>query len=160
MNILNTNPFDRDKYYMGRAFNLAKQAFQEDEVPIGCIIVYKNKIIAQSYNQIEKLRDVTAHAEMIALTQAESYLNTKWLQGCSLYVTIEPCIMCSYAITLSRLEQVIIGAKEQRTGGFGSVLDVNRYSLNPEVKVRKGVLEEDCKSLMQNFFRKKRGIRK
>jgi tRNA(adenine34) deaminase len=158
--MLGLDPRERDSYFMTKALNLAQRAFDEGEVPVGCIIVYQGKIIAQAYNQVERLSDVTAHAEMIALTQAESYLNTKWLRGCVLYVTIEPCIMCSYAVTLSRLDQVVLGAAEQRTGGLGSVIDVNRYSLNPEVKVKRGVLEKDCKLLMQRFFQERRGIKK
>lgn len=154
--MFNLSVFEKEQYYMKKALGLAEQAFEEEEVPIGCVIVHDNRIIAKSYNQTEKLKDVTAHAEMIAITQAENYRGSKWLRGCSVYVTIEPCLMCSYALTLSRVEKVVIGCEEKRTGGFGSVLDVNRYSLNPDVKVRRGVLRDKCKELMQRFFKVKR----
>lgn len=147
---------ERDLCYMGKALSLAERAFDEDEVPIGCIIVYENKIIAKAYNQVEKLKDSTAHAEMIAITQAESYLQSKWLKGCSLYVTIEPCLMCADAIVLSRIDKVLFGVSEPKTGAFGSVIDINKIGLNHQVDIVSGILGGRSRELMQRFFQAKR----
>lgn len=143
-------------YYMGKAIELAKQAMKEDEVPVGCVIVCEDRIIGKAYNQVERLRDNTAHAEMIAITQAESYLQSKWLKGCFLYVTIEPCFMCAYALVLCRISQVFLGAREPKTGAFGSIIDINKLNLNHYIKVTSGILEEECRALMRDFFKHKR----
>ncbi|HPL82976.1 MAG TPA: nucleoside deaminase, partial [Candidatus Omnitrophota bacterium] len=95
-----------DEIYIFEALKEAKKAFQEDEVPVGAVIVYKNRIIARGYNQVERLKDPTAHAEMIALTSATNYLGTKWLNGSTLYVTIEPCSMCAGALVLARIKKI------------------------------------------------------
>ena len=141
---------------MMKALQQAEQALGEDEVPIGAVIVYKKKIIAQAHNQIECLNDPTAHAEMIAITQAASFLKSKWLKGCSLYVTIEPCSMCAGALVLSRIERVIFGADDPKTGAFGSKMDINTLKLNHKIKVKRGVLEKDCARILKAFFKKKR----
>ena len=141
---------------MGKALQQAELAYREDEVPVGAIIVYQDKIIAKAHNQVECLNDPTAHAEMIAITQAASYLKSKWLKGCKLYVTIEPCLMCAGALVLSRIEKVIFGADDPKTGAFGSKIDVNTLGLNHKIKIKRKVLEEECAYILQMFFKQKR----
>jgi len=141
---------------MQRALLQAEYAKKEDEVPVGALIVYKDKIIAKSYNQVECLKDPAAHAEMIAITQACSFLKSKWLKKCSLYVTIEPCSMCAGALILSRIDKVIFGASDPKTGAFGSKLDINTLGLNHKIKIKKGVLEDKCAAILQEFFKEKR----
>ena len=146
----------KDDIYMGKALQQAELAFREDEVPVGAIIVYQDKIIAKAHNQIECLNDPTAHAEMIAITQAASYLKSKWLKSCKLYVTIEPCLMCAGALVLSRIEKVIFGADDPKTGAFGSKIDINTLGLNHKIKIKRKVLEEECAYILQMFFKQKR----
>ena len=146
----------KDELFMGKALQQALYAFDADEVPVGAIIVYNNRIIAKAYNQVELLKDPTAHAEMIAITQAASYLGSKWLEKCTLYVTIEPCSMCAGALILSRISRVVFGARDPKTGAFGSKIDINRLRLNHKLKVKKGVLETDCAQLLSEFFKIKR----
>ena len=141
---------------MGKALQQAEIAYREDEVPVGAIIVYQDKIIAKAHNQIECLKDPTAHAEMIAITQAASYLKSKWLKGCKLYVTIEPCLMCAGALVLSRIEKVIFGADDPKTGAFGSKIDVNTLGLNHKIKIKRKVLEAESAQVLQMFFKNKR----
>lgn len=143
--------------YMSEALKEAKRAFAEDEVPVGAIVVYERKIIARGYNQIERLKDPTAHAEMLALTSATNFLGRKWLNGASMYVTIEPCSMCAGALILSRIKNLYFGAKDPKTGACGSVTKIiNHKKSNHKVKVQQGILEEECSSLLKEFFRKKR----
>jgi len=146
-----------DELYMAEALKEAQKAFDKDEVPVGCVIVYKSKIIARAHNQVELLKDPTAHAEMIALTSAASYLNSKWLNDVSLYATIEPCSMCAGALVLARIKNLIYGASDPKTGACGSVTNiVNNKKLNHRIKVKKGVLEAECSLLLKEFFKKKR----
>lgn len=146
-----------DEIYMSEAIKEAKKAFEEDEVPIGCVIVYKRRIIARSYNQVEKLSDPTAHAEILAITQAANYLKTKWLNSVSLYVTIEPCSMCAGAMVLARVKNLVYGAGDPKTGACGTVVNVvGNERLNHRIKVKKEVLKEECSSLLKEFFKKKR----
>lgn len=145
-----------DEQYMRQALKQARYAFDEDEVPVGAVIVCDDRIIARSYNQIEKLKDPTAHAEMITITQATSFLKSKWLKKCSLYVTIEPCSMCAGALILSRIKRVVFGASDLKTGAFGSKLDVNTLGLNHKIKVKRGVLEKESAVILQEFFKNKR----
>lgn len=146
-----------DEIYMSEAIKEAKKAFEEDEVPIGCVIVYKRRIIARSYNQVEKLSDPTAHAEILAITQAANYLKTKWLNSVSLYVTIEPCSMCAGAIILARIKNLVYGADDPKAGACGTVVNVvGNERLNHRIKVKKEVLKEECSSLLKEFFKKKR----
>ena len=146
-----------DEIYMSEAVKEAEKAFSENEVPVGAVVVYKGKIIARGHNQVERLKDPTAHAEMLALTSASNYLNAKWLNGCSLYVTIEPCSMCAGALVLSRLKNLYFGAKDPKTGACGSVINiVNHKKLNHRVKIRGGILEKECGALLKEFFKKKR----
>ena len=106
------------EYFMKKALDLAKQAFEENEVPIGAIIVSKEKIIGKGYNQVEKLGDATAHAEMIAITSAADFLNSKYLKNCTLYVTVEPCVMCGGALKWSQIDKIVYGASEDKFGFF------------------------------------------
>jgi tRNA(adenine34) deaminase len=142
---------------MAEALKEARKAFGEDEVPVGAVIVYNGKIIARGHNQVEQLQDSTAHAEIIALTAAENYLRIKWLIGVSMYVTIEPCSMCAGALVLSRIKNLYFGAKDPKTGACGSVVNiVNNKKLNHHIKVKSGILRQDCSILLKEFFKKKR----
>ena len=114
--------FKKDILYMQEALKEAQKAFAEDEVPVGAVIVSDGKIIGRGHNQIERLKDPTAHAEMIALTSAANYLNTKWLNQASLYVTIEPCSMCAGALVLARIKNLYFGASDPKTGACGSII--------------------------------------
>ena len=145
-----------DEKLMSKALHEAQAAFKEDEVPVGAIILYQGKVISQARNQIEKLKDITAHAEILAITQAEKYLGTKWLKGCKMYVTLEPCTMCAGALILSRIDEVVFGANDDKTGAFGSKLNLNQLKLNHRIKISKGVLKDKCGKLLSEFFRKKR----
>ena len=148
---------DKDNSYMQEALKEAIKAQDKDEVPVGCIIVHKDRIIARAHNQVETLKDPTAHAEMIAITQATSALGSKWLQGAVVYVTIEPCLMCAGALTLARIKQVIFGAKDLKTGALGSVFNISKSNrLNHKLEVQSGILEQDCSFLISEFFKKKR----
>jgi tRNA(adenine34) deaminase len=158
MNDILAKTQDHD-YFMAKALKLAKKAKEEGEVPVGCLIVKDKKIIAQAYNQVEKLNDSTAHAEMIAITQAEAFLKSKWLKGCSLYVTIEPCFMCACALVLCRIDKVFFATPEPRSGAFGSVADINRLGLNHRIKVSSGIRSQESAALIQGFFFAKRQIR-
>jgi len=146
-----------DEIYMSEALKQAQEAAKEDEVPVGCVIVHERRIIARGHNQIERLKDPTAHAEMIALTSGANYLGGKWLNGAVIYVTIEPCSMCAGALVLSRIKRLVFGAKDPKTGACGSVLNiVNHKKLNHRVKVQGGVLAKECGALLTEFFKKKR----
>jgi len=142
--------------FMREALKLARIARDKDEVPIGAVVVYGNKIIAKGYNQVEELCDPTAHAEMIAITSATSFLKSKWLKDCTLYVTIEPCVMCASALILSRIKEVVWGADDVKAGAFGSKIDVNKLKLNHQIKVKKGILSEECSQIIRDFFKQKR----
>ncbi|UCH12050.1 MAG: nucleoside deaminase [Candidatus Omnitrophota bacterium] len=149
----------KDEIYMKEALKEAVKAQQKDEVPIGCVIVHKDRIIARAHNQVETLKDPTAHAEMIAITQAAAGLKSKWLQGATVYVTIEPCIMCTGALILARIKQLVFGAKDPKTGACGSVFDIPKEkNLNHRFKIKSGMMKEDCASLLSGFFKKKRKL--
>ena len=142
---------------MNYAFREAERAFEEGEIPVGCIIVFQNSIIAKAHNQIETLKDPTAHAEIIAVTSAAEYLQSKVLAGCTMYVTLEPCVMCAGAIVLSKLENLFFGAYDFKSGACGSVFNVtNNDSLNHRVNVLGGVLDEKCREILKSFFDVKR----
>ncbi|MFA5430278.1 MAG: tRNA adenosine(34) deaminase TadA [Candidatus Omnitrophota bacterium] len=148
---------DMDLFFMREAVKEARKAFDEDEVPVGCVIVHKKKIIARAHNQIERLKDPTGHAEMLALTAAANALEMKWLNQSSVYVTIEPCAMCSGALVLARVEKLFYGADDPKTGACGSVFNItDNRRLNHRIKVRKGLLAEECGALVSGFFAKKR----
>lgn len=135
---------------MKQALRQAEQAFAEDEVPIGAIVVANNQIIGKGYNQVEKLNDPTAHAEMLAITAASAFLSSKYLNECELYVTVEPCIMCYGAIKNARIKIIQIGCLEPKHGFSNFITNFKNVDLSH------GVLEDECKVLMQTFFEKKR----
>lgn len=141
-----------DEYYMKQAIEEAKMAFEIDEVPIGCVIVLNDRIIARSFNKVEKLKDPTAHAELMAITQACNLINSKYLNEATLYVTVEPCLMCIGSIVWARIGRVVYGIGEEKSGFSSYVNNLN----NPNIKVDGGVLAEECRSLMQTFFSRKR----
>jgi tRNA(adenine34) deaminase len=149
--------FQLHDYYMREALKLARRAADADEVPVGAVIVHGRDIIARAHNQVEVLKDPTAHAEMIAITQAADYLGSKWLHECVMYVTIEPCCMCSGALVLSRLGKVFYGAADPKTGACGSVVDIVRNkALNHQIEVLGGLLQDECSIMISDFFKKKR----
>jgi len=139
---------------MRQALHEAQNAFKEDEVPIGAVIVLKNKIIARGYNQTEKLNDPTAHAEMIALTSAFNYLNSKYLPEAALYVTIEPCLMCAGALYWSKIGHIIYGAADEKNGYRKTTGTTSPF--HPKTKIRQGILSDECEQLIKDFFREKR----
>jgi len=145
-----------DQIYMSEALKEAEKAFEIDEVPVGAVIVHKGRVIARAHNQIRLLKDPTAHAEIIAITQAAAYFNNERLSDCTAYVTIEPCTMCAGALVLARVGRLVFGARDSKTGAFGSVIDVNKKKLNHKISVTKGVSEEECGALIKEFFKKKR----
>lgn len=145
--------------FMKIALREAKRAFDKDEVPIGAVIIHNNKVIAKAFNQTEMLHDPTAHAEMIAITSAANYLNTKNLSDCDLYVTIEPCAMCAGAILLAKIRTVYFGSFETKFGAAGSIFNIlgtKKYNHSPEVY--SGLMEMESKYLLQEFFKSKRYI--
>ena len=143
--------------YMSEALKEAKRAFEDDEVPVGAIIVHQGRIISRGYNQIERLKDPTAHAEMLAITSATNFLGSKWLNEADLYVTIEPCSMCAGALVLARLKHVYYGAKDPKTGACGSVVNIiNHKKLNHRISAKGGILGEECGLLLSEFFKRKR----
>ena len=146
-----------DEYFMGQALVEARKAFEEDEVPVGAIIVHEDKVIAKAHNQNETLKDPTAHAEMIAMTQAAAYLERRRLSGCTMYCTIEPCPMCAGALVLARIDRLVYGALDDKSGACGSLYDiVQDKRLNHRVSTTKGVLEKQCRDIIQRFFKEKR----
>ena len=146
-----------DNYYMKLAVKEAEKAFDSDEVPVGAVAVYKNKIVGRAFNQTRLLKDPTAHAEMLALTQAAEALKTERLPGLALYVTLEPCPMCVGAMILARIERLVFGAREKKTGACGSVVHLLADAeWNHHFKIEEGLLEFESAALLQEFFKKKR----
>lgn len=141
-----------DEYFMRQALNEAKAAFDKDEVPVGAVIVCQGRIIARAHNLTEALNDVTAHAEMQAVTAASNVLGGKYLKDCTLYVTLEPCPMCAGGLLWSQISRIVYGAKDEKRGY--SLFSPNL--LHPKTQVLSGVLEEECTSLMKDFFKKTR----
>ncbi len=153
--------FSQQRVFMQQALAQAEIAAEQDEVPVGVVIVHNDQIIAKAYNQVELLKDPTAHAEMIAITQASNALACKWLYECVMYVTIEPCSMCAGAIVLARMKKVHFGASDPKTGACGSVINITQNNqLNHHVEVSGGVFEEECGGLMSHFFELKRKTKK
>ena len=140
-----------DDYFMKEALKEAKRAFEQDEVPVGAVIVSHDKIIARAHNLTERLLDVTAHAEMQAITAASNYLGSKFLNDCTLYVTLEPCSMCAGALYWARLGKVVFGAKDEKRGFINK-----KGELHPKTELISGILEDDCSNLIIEYFRKKR----
>ena len=143
--------------WMQYALKEAEKAYYKDEIPLGAVIVFENRIIAKGHNQVETLRDPTAHAEMIAITSAAEYLSSKVLLGCTMYVTLEPCAMCAGAIVLAKLDALYFGAFDNKSGACGSVLNVtNNSSLNHQLSVTGGILDDKCREILRSFFEVKR----
>ncbi len=147
---------DNHEYYMKLALKEAVKALEEDEVPVGAVIVHEGHVIARAHNQRERLKDPTAHAEMIAITQAAAYLENWRLEGATLYVTKEPCVMCAGAMVQARLTNLVYGAADEKGGACGSVVNlVEEPRLNHRVKVTRGVLAEEAAGLLREFFRER-----
>lgn len=145
------------EYYMREALKEAVKAFEADEVPVGAIIVHKGEIIAKAHNQIKTLKDPTAHAEIIAITQAANFLQNERLTDCIMYSTLEPCSMCAGAMVLSRIESLVYAAKDPKTGAHNSVFKIlDNRKLNHRVKVKRGILENEAGSLIKEFFKVRR----
>ena len=142
-----------DIRYMRKAREEARMAFEEDEVPVGAVVVCRGRVIARAHNLTERLTDVTAHAEMQAITAAQEALGGKYLNECTLYVSVEPCIMCAGAIGWAQMGRVVYGAADPKRG-FSTFAP---QALHPKTLVEKGLLENECAALMQSFFRRKRG---
>lgn len=142
----------KDEEYMRKALMEAQRAFDEDEIPIGAIIVCQDRIISRAHNLTEMLHDVTAHAEMQAITSGANLLGGKYLKDCTLYVTVEPCVMCAGAIGWAQISRVVYGAADEKRGYRKYAPD----ALHPKTTVTSGVLEDECKALMQDFFQQKR----
>jgi|SRR5690554_446883 tRNA(adenine34) deaminase len=146
-----------DTSFMQQALRQAELAFDAGEVPIGCVIVKDAKVIAKGYNQIEMLKDATAHAEILAIGSASSAVENWRLNDCTMYVTLEPCPMCAGAILNSRISRLVYGSKDTRFGGCGGTIDVlSNNALNREIIVESGVLADECLGLIRLFFQKMR----
>ncbi|WP_115462721.1 nucleoside deaminase [Winogradskyella aurantiaca] len=145
-------PFD-DAYFMKKALQEAQLAYDKDEVPVGAVIVVDNQIIGRGHNLTEQLNDVTAHAEMQAITAATNFLGGKYLNNCTLYVTLEPCQMCAGALYWSQISRIVFGASDDKRG-FRKL----QTQLHPKTQVSMGVLEDDCSRLLTSFFVKKRSL--
>lgn len=146
-----------DAYFMSEALRMAARAHEAEEVPIGAVVVREGKIIARAFNQVELLKDATAHAEMLALTQAEAALGDWRLMDCDLFVTKEPCPMCAGALVHVRMRRVVFGCADPRGGAAGGLLNLlQNPSLNHQCDVTAGVLRDECAELLQSFFRAKR----
>ncbi len=142
---------------MNYAFREAERAFEEGEVPVGCVVVFQNSIIAKAHNQVEALKDPTAHAEIIAITSAANYLQSKVLTGCDIFVTLEPCVMCAGAIVHSKIDNLYFGAYDFKSGACGSVMNItSNDALNHKVNVLGGVLDEKCREILKSFFEVRR----
>lgn len=146
-----------DHYFMGEALRQAARAYEAEEVPVGAVIVRGGRIIARAFNQVEQLKDATAHAEMLALTQAESAVGDWRLTDCTLYVTKEPCPMCAGAIVHTRLARVVFGAPDPKAGAAGSALNLLQFaSLNHRCEITAGVRDAECRAMLRNFFLEQR----
>jgi len=149
-----------NEYFMREALRLANKAVEADEVPVGAVVVREGKIIGRAYNQVELLKDATAHAEMLAVTQAEAAVGDWRLTDCDLYVTKEPCAMCAGALVHTRVRRVIFGCADPVAGAAGSVINLLQMStLNHRCDIASGVLENECAAILRDFFREKRGAR-
>ena len=141
-----------DEYFMKMALKEAETAFEAEEVPVGAVVVFQDRIIARAHNLCERLNDVTAHAEMQAITSAMNLLGAKYLSGCTIYVTVEPCIMCAGALGWSQISRIVYGAADEKRG----------YSLfspsplHPKTEVTRGIMQKECSELMTSFFKRKR----
>ena len=141
-----------DNYFMKQAIAEAQLAMEKDEIPVGAVIVSQQRIIARAHNQTEVLKDVTAHAEMLAITSASAHLGAKYLQDCTLYITLEPCVMCAGALRWSQIGKIVYGASDDKSG-FSRI---GRELLHPKTKVAFGIKHEECAEMMTAFFKKRR----
>jgi tRNA(adenine34) deaminase len=147
-----------DEHFMREALRQAVKAYEAEEVPVGAVVVRAGKIIGRACNQVELLKDATAHAEMLALTQAEASVGDWRLTDCDLYVTKEPCVMCAGALVHVRMRRVVFGCADLRSGGAGGIMNLLQHpALNHHCDITSGVLQNECAAILQNFFRKKRG---
>ena len=140
-----------DEYFMKQALQEAEIAKEKTEVPVGCIIVFKDRIIARGHNLTEQLYDVTAHAEMQAITSAANFLGGKYLKNCTIYVTLEPCVMCAGALTWAQISKVVIGARDENRGFINK-----KILLHSKTEIITGVLENECSTIIKEFFKEKR----
>lgn len=143
-----------DEYYMQQALKEAQKAYTDGEIPVGAVVVMNERIIARGYNQVERLNDPTAHAEVIALTSAFNFLGAKYLPEAAIYITVEPCLMCAGALYWSKITKIVWGADDEKNGH--KRITGNNWPFHPKAEIVKGILKEDCALLMQNFFRDKR----
>jgi tRNA(adenine34) deaminase len=143
-----------DENFMRLALVQARNAFEEDEVPVGAIVVMSGRVIARGYNQVEKLNDPTAHAEIIALTSAFNYLGSKYLPEATIYITVEPCLMCSGAMYWSKIGRVVYGAADEKNGYLHITRDHSPF--HPKTGITRGILAQECAALMKDFFKNKR----
>lgn len=149
------------EYFMKEALKEAKKAYKELEIPVGCVIVKDGEIIARAHNQKEKKKDTTKHAEILAIQKASKKIDAWRLENCEMYVTLEPCSMCAGALIQSRIKKVYIGAMDEKTGSCGSVLNLlDDYKFNHHVESEIGLLEEDCRRILKDFFLELRKIKK
>jgi tRNA(adenine34) deaminase len=143
-----------DSYFMGEALRLARRAWERDEVPVGAVIVHQGRIIARAFNEVEQLKDATAHAEMLAITQATAAIGDWRLSDCDLFVTKEPCPMCAGAMVHARLKRIVFGCPSEKDGAAGSVLNLLQHPrLNHRCDITSGVRHEECAQMLQAFFR-------
>ena len=157
MSTLNAPVWQVHQKFMAKAVMLAEQAFEEGEVPVGALVVHNNVIVGKGYNQVEKLNDPTAHAEMLAISAACSTLEEKYLNECTLYVTIEPCPMCAGGLVWAKIGTIVFGASDPKAGACGSVFNIAQNNqLNHSPELIQGILEQDCEYLMKSFFASKR----
>lgn len=145
-------PGFEDEHFMKQAFLQAQHALEKGEVPVGAVIVASNKVIARAFNQCQMLNDVTAHAEMLALTAASNYLGAKYLKKCTLYVTLEPCIMCAGAMFWSQIDRIVFAVPDKERG----FSNLSKNILHPKTIVKSGILYNECKLLLDDFFRELR----
>ena len=150
---MSTLSIHSDDHYMKEALKQARMAFEDGEVPVGAVIVSNNQIIARAHNQTERLKDATAHAEMLAITAAENYLGAKYLNDCKMYVTLEPCVMCAGASYWSQIGSIFYGASDEKRG----YTTVNKSITHPKTIIKTGILGDECGKLISDFFSKLRG---
>ena len=146
--------FFSDEYFMNAALQLARQAAEAGEIPVGAIVVSNNRIIGKGYNQTERLQDVTAHAEILAISAASNYLNAKYLTDCTLYVTLEPCVMCAGALFWAQISRIVIGANDEKRG----YTRVQPSLLHPKTRLVTGILADESRTLLTDFFQERRGL--
>ncbi len=148
-------PIFSDEYFMNEALKEARKAVAQKEVPVGAVVVNQNRIIARAYNMTQQLNDVTAHAEMIAITAASNYMGAKYLTGCALYVTLEPCVMCAAAMKWAQLSTLVYAASDPREG----FLRIDEKLLHKKTEFNSGILEEEASTLLKEFFQTRRGLK-